>query len=126
LQVFRDLEGCDDKQTEQHRVDNSIVRGRKNHDVVDLPLAVNRPAHMGMDERYADQGDDKKQATKQQAKLGGCQAVQPDEEPSLHGSASTFWREATFWQNTIAVTPVPRTQRQSSKQDRSVDLRSYA
>src|SRR5215831_17797269 len=65
-----------------------MVRGHKDYHVVDLPFAMNHPAHVGMNKRNADQRDDEKEAAKDQAELDCCQAVHPVEEPSPHGSAS--------------------------------------
>jgi hypothetical protein len=54
LQIFRDLKGCNDQQTEQHRVHNPVIGGGKDYHVVDLPLAMNDPAHVGMNKRNTD------------------------------------------------------------------------
>src|SRR5262249_25636309 len=85
LQVLGDLKRRNDQQAKQHGVDDAIIGGDENHDVVGLPLAMNRPAHMRVNKRNADKRDDKKDAAKDQGELGGGQAVQPREERSPHG-----------------------------------------
>src|SRR5215471_10876383 len=84
-----------------------MVRGHKDYHVVDLPLAMNHPAHVGMNKRNADQRDDEKEAAKDHAELDCCQAVHPVEEPSPHGSASGGLLSRQCGESDIRFDPAP-------------------
>ena len=84
LEIFSCLKCCDSKKAEQDGIDQSVIGRDKDHDVINLPLAVDQTAHDGMNKNDADKSNENEKRAKNHSKLGGGKAVKPRVETFDH------------------------------------------